>query len=86
MLLFFVRRIAKVRVDQHVARLTGPIRILIFALAIWFISLLSRSVLMSLFWTYVALTLTVIGATWLCVRVIDVIFKLRQSQLGHVIG
>jgi MscS family membrane protein len=79
-LLFSVHRIAKVRVDQHVARLTGPIRILIFALAIWFISLLSRSVLMSAFWTYVALTLTVIGATWLCVRVIDVLFKLKQSQ------
>jgi MscS family membrane protein len=76
-----VHRIAKVRVDQHVARLTGPIRILIFALAIWFISLLSRSVLMSAFWTYVALTLTVIGATWLCVRIIDVVFKLKQRQL-----
>ena len=35
---------------------------------------------MSAFWTYVALTLTVIGATWLCVRVIDVLFKLKQSQ------
>jgi MscS family membrane protein len=81
MLLFSVHRIAKVRVDQHVARLTGPIRILIFALAIWTISLLSRSVLTSLFWTYVALTLTVIGATWLCVRVIDVVFKLKQRQL-----
>jgi MscS family membrane protein len=80
LLLFSVHRIAKVRVDRHVARLTGPIRILIFALAIWFISYLSRSVLLSAFWTYVALTLTVIGATWLCVRVIDVVFKLKQRQ------
>jgi len=80
-LLFSVHRIAKIRVDHHMARLTGPIRILIFALAIWFISLLSSSVLMSAFWTYVALTLTVIGSTWLCVRVIDVLFKLKQSQL-----
>jgi MscS family membrane protein len=80
LLSFSVHRIAKVRVDHLVARLTGPIRILIFALAIWFISLLSRSVLMSAFWTYVTLTLTVIGATWLCVRVIDVLFKLKQSQ------
>jgi len=80
MLLLFVRRIAKVRADRHVARLTGPIRILIFALAIWFISLLSRSVITSVFWTYVALTLTVIGTTWLCVRIIDVAFKLKQRQ------
>jgi len=80
-LLFSVHRIAKVRVDRHVARLTGPLRILIFALAIWSISLLSRSVLASHFWTYVAATLTVIGATWLCVRFIDFLFKLKQSQL-----
>jgi MscS family membrane protein len=82
MLLFFVRRIAKVRADQHVVRLTGPIRILIFALAIWFISLLSHSVLTSVFWSYVALALTVIGATWLCVRFIDILFKLKQRQLA----
>jgi MscS family membrane protein len=81
LLLLFVRRVARVRVDQHVARLTGPIRILIFALAIWLISYLSRSVITSAFWTYVAATLTVIGATWLCVRVIDLVFKLKQSQL-----
>jgi len=78
--LFLVHRIANVRVDHHVARLTGPIRILIFALAIWSISLFSPSIITSFFWTYVALTLTVVGATWLCVRVIDVLFKLKQSQ------
>jgi len=81
-LLFFVRRIVKVRGDRHVVRLTGPLRILIFALAIWVISLLSRSVITSAFWTYVAATLTVIGATWLCVRVIDALFKLKQRQLA----
>jgi len=81
MLLLFVRRITKVRADQHVVRLTGPLRILVFASAIWFVSFLSRSVITSAFWTYVASTITVIGATWLCVRVIDVLFKLKQSQL-----
>ena len=75
-----MRRIAKVQADQHVVRLTGPLRILVFASAIWFVSLLSRSVITSAFWTYVASTLTVIGATWLCVRFIDVVFKLKQSQ------
>jgi MscS family membrane protein len=81
MLLLFVRRIGKVRADQHVVRLTGPLRILVFASAIWFVSFLSRSVIASVFWTYVAATLTVIGATWLCVRVIDALFKLKQRQL-----
>ena len=80
--LLCVRRIAGVRGDQHVVRLTGPLRILIFALAIWSISLFSRSVLISFFWAYVAATLTVIGATWLCVRVITIAFNLKQRQLA----
>jgi MscS family membrane protein len=79
-LLLLARRIGRVPVDQNVARLTGPVRILVFALAIWIISLLSASVLASVFWTHVASTLTVIGATWLCVRVIDIASKLKNRQ------
>ncbi len=82
LLLLFVQWIAKGQGDRHVVGLTGPIRILIFALAIWFISLLSHSVIASAFWTYVALTLTVIGATWLCVRFVDILFKMKQRQLA----
>lgn len=82
--LLLVRRITKTQVDPHVLRLTGPVRILIFALAIWSISLVSQSVLTSLFWTYVASTLTVIGATWLCMRFIDILSKLKQKQLAAV--
>jgi MscS family membrane protein len=81
MLLFFVYRITKVRVDQHLVTLTGPLRILVFASVIWIVSFLSHSVIASAFWTNVALTLTVLGATWLCVRVIDLIFELKQSRL-----
>ena len=81
-LLLLARRIGRVPVDQNVVGLTGPIRILVFALAIWLISLLSQSVLTSLFWTYVASTLTVIGATWLCVRFIDIVSKLKKRQLA----
>ncbi len=51
-------------------------------LALWFISFLSQSVLMSNFWAYVAFTLTVIGGTWLCLRVIDVAFALKESKFG----
>jgi MscS family membrane protein len=80
-LLFSVRRIAGVRADQHVVRLAGPLRILVFASALWVISFLSRSVIGSAFWTYVASTLTVIGATWLCMRSIDFLFKLKLNQL-----
>ena len=84
LVLSLVRRITKVQVDPHVVMLTGPMRVLVFALAFWSISLVSRSVLTSLFWTYVASTLTVIGATWLCIRLIDIVSKLKQKQLAVV--
>jgi MscS family membrane protein len=76
-----VHRVAGVRFDQHVVGLSGPLRILIFALAIWIISLLSRSVLTSAFWAYVASTLTVAGLTWLCIRSVNITFGLKQKQL-----
>ena len=82
LLLLLVRRIAKVEGDQQGVRLAGPIRILLLAFAAWFISLLSQSVLTSAFWTYTASTLTVIGATWLCVGFIDILFNLRERQLA----
>jgi MscS family membrane protein len=82
LLLLFVRRIAGVQGDRHVVRLTGPLRILIFALAIWSLSLFSRSVLTSFFWAYVASTLSVIGVTWLCARFIDIVFRMKERQLG----
>jgi len=81
-LLLLARRILRVPVDQYVVRLTGPIRILFFALAVWLISFLSRSVLTSLFWSYVASTLTVVGLTWLSMRLIDITFNLKQRQLA----
>ena len=84
LVLSLVHRITKVQVDPHVVMLTGPLRVLVFALAFWSISLVSRSVLTSLFWTYVASTLTVIGATWLCIRLIDIVSKLKQKQLAVV--
>jgi len=80
--MLLVHRIVGARVDRHVVGLSGPLRILIFALAIWCISLFSRSVLTSIFWAYVATTLTIIGVTWLCVRFIDIVSRLRESQLG----
>ncbi len=82
LLKFLVPRTVKVRGDPLMMRLTGPMRTLIFALALWLISFLSRSVLMSIFWAYVAFTLTVIGGTWLCLRVIDVAFALKESKFG----
>jgi MscS family membrane protein len=82
LVLLLVKRVAKGQGEQHVAGLSGPIRVLVFAFAGWSISFLSRSVLMSTFWSYVALTLTVMGATWLCVRLIDIVSKFKQRRVA----
>jgi MscS family membrane protein len=82
LLMLFVFRTSKVQGERLIRRLTGPIRTLIFALALWVMSFLSQSVLMSNFWAYVAFTLTVVGGTWLCLRVIDVAFALKESRFG----
>ena len=82
LLMLFAPRTAKAQGERLIRRLTGPIRTLIFALALWVISFLSQSVLMSNFWAYAAFTLTVIGGTWLCLRVIDVAFALKESRFG----
>jgi len=79
-LLFYSRRHFEVQGSQPLARLAGPIRILIFASAIWVISLLSKSILASAFWAWGATTLTVIGATWLLLQFIDNFFELKERQ------
>ena len=81
LLLLYSRRNITVRGDQPAIRLSGPIRILIFASAIWVISLVSQSVLASAFWAYVASTVSVMGATWLLLRLIDIFFDLKERHL-----
>jgi MscS family membrane protein len=84
LLLLLVRRITKGKGDLHGVKLAGPIRILILAFATWSMSLLSSSVLTSAFWAYMASTLTVIGASWLGVRFIDILFNLKEERLTAV--
>ena len=80
LLLKIVVRVTKVKSDRHTMTLTGPLRILILALALWAISSFSHSILISLFWTYAAITLAVVGATWLSIRLIDVVVKLKHKK------
>ena len=80
LLVVIVFRVSRVRADHQVMTLTGPIRIFILALSMWTISIVTRSVLVNLFWTYASLTLAVVGATWLAVRLIDIIVKLKHKQ------
>jgi MscS family membrane protein len=80
LLLLFSRRQLPVQARQPLVSLAGPIRILLFASAIWVISLVSQSVLAKAFWAYGAATLTVIGTTWLLLRLIDIYFDLKERQ------
>jgi MscS family membrane protein len=80
LVLLYSRRHFKVQGTQPLARLAGPTRILIFAAAIWVFSLLSKSILASAFWAWGAATLTVMGATWLLLRFIDIFFELKERQ------
>jgi MscS family membrane protein len=81
LLLLYSRRKFKAQGDRSVARLSGPIRLLLFASTTWVFSLLSKSILVSAFWTYVAATLAIMGATWLCSRFIDFFFDLKETRL-----
>jgi MscS family membrane protein len=80
LLWLYSRRHFEVQGRQPLARLAGPIRILIFALAIWVISLVSKSILASAFWAWGAATLSVVGTTWLLLRFIDIFFELKERQ------
>jgi MscS family membrane protein len=80
--LFYSRRNFQARGDQLVAGLIGPVRMLLFAGAIWVISLLSRSILASAFWAYLAATLTTVGATWLSLRLVDIFFDAKENRLA----
>ena len=73
LLTLLVRRFTKRPVERSIARITGPIRVLVLGLAFYIISLMSYSLLTSLFWSGVAATVVVIGATWLCLRLIAIV-------------
>ena len=79
--LLYVRRKFKEPSGQRFAGLTGPVRLLLFAAAVYGISLISQSILISAFLAYASLTLSVLGATWLCLRFIDILFDLREKRM-----
>ena len=66
------RRFTQRPVEDGLARLAGPIRVFVVAAAFYSISLLSHSILASLYWGGVAQTVAVIGAIWLFLRLIEI--------------
>jgi MscS family membrane protein len=82
LLLLYSRRHLKDQSEHPGVRLAGPIRILIFASAIWGLSLVSESIVVRNFCAYMAATLMVMGATWLSLRLIDIFSDLREQRLA----
>ena len=68
---FIYRRFTKKQQKQDIKRLKGPIRVLALSLGFYIASLLSYSLLSSLFFSRVSETLAIIGATWLCLYFVD---------------
>ena len=68
---FIYRRFTKKQQKQDVKRLKGPIRVLALSLGFYIASLLSYSLLSSLFFSRVSETIAIIGITWLCLYFVD---------------
>ena len=68
---FIYRRFTKKQQKQDIKRLKGPIRVLALSLGFYIASLLSYSLLSSLFFSRVSETIAIIGITWLCLYFVD---------------
>lgn len=65
--------------DRPVVELVGPLRTLVLALAFYAYSPFAYSLMGRFFWSYVAATLTVVGAAWLFLRLIDIVHEVSSA-------
>lgn len=80
-----VRYLTREQDDRQLERIAGPIRLLTLVFALhWMVALFGLPLLVRQFWGRVALTLAVIGVTWLLSRVIDILAELTQRHLGRL--
>jgi MscS family membrane protein len=79
-----VRYVTKEQDDRQLMRIAGPIRLLMLVVAIhWIIMLFGLPLLLRQFWSRVALTLAVVGMTWLLGRLIDILTELTHRRLDR---
>ena len=74
------RRLLSDADDRPMVKVVGPLRTLVMALAFYAYSRLGHSLMARLFWSYVAATLAVVGAAWLCLRLIDLMHEAEGAQ------
>jgi MscS family membrane protein len=75
-----IRRFTHRHIETTLARTTGPIRVLFLGLMFYIVSIISYSLLSSLFWRGVAVTVALIGTTWLCLRLIDIVVERFEDR------
>jgi MscS family membrane protein len=85
---FIYRRFTKKQRKQDIKQFKGPIRVLALSLGFYIASLLSYSLLSSLFFSRVSETLAIIGITWLCLYFVDPVMErmMRRKQLPKSSG
>jgi len=79
---FLYRRFASEEKKEDVKRLKGPIAVLALSLGFYIVSLLSYSLLTSLFFTRVSETLAIIGTAWLCLCFVDPLSNVFWRRRG----
>jgi len=85
---FIYRRFTKRQQKQDIKRFKGPIRVLALSLGFYIASLLSYSLLSSLFFSRVSETIAIIGITWLCLYFVDPVIErmMKRRQLSKSSG
>ncbi len=78
-------RLTGERADAHLAKVTGPARLLTLALAtgLW-LSVTSLPLLTRYFWARVAAAAGIVGLTWILIRLVDIIPELTQTHLRYL--
>lgn len=78
-------RLTGERAEADLARVTAPVWVLTFALAIglW-LSVSSLPLLTRFFWARVAAAVALVGLTWLLIRLVDIVAELTQTHLRHL--
>jgi MscS family membrane protein len=81
-----IHRFTKRGAEYLAARMGGPIRLLVLAVAFRIYSLFSYSLTDRLFWSMVETTLATIGIAWLCLRLVDVVVGRMEERRQETVS
>ena len=82
----FIHRFIKRGAEDLAARMGGPIRLLVLAVAFRIYSLFSYSLTDRLYWSMVEATLVTIGIAWLSLRLVDVVVSRMEERRQETVS